>query len=52
MAITIKSIPVLKQRVARSFVDKAEASLSQRATIDFSKQIESAKRILEKAKMK
>lgn len=52
MAIAIKSIPVLKQRTAKSFVKKANDSLSRRASVDFSKQLESAKRILEKAKMK
>lgn len=50
MAIAIKSIPILKQRSARNFIKKANDSLSKRATIDFSKQIDSARRILEKAK--
>jgi hypothetical protein len=52
MAIAIKSIPVLKHRTAKSFVKKANDSLSRRASVDFSKQLESAKRILEKAKTK
>lgn len=52
MAIAIKSIPVLKQRTAKDFVKKANDSLSRRASVDFSKQVVSAKRILEKAKLK
>jgi hypothetical protein len=52
MAIAIKSIPVLKQRTAKDFVKKANDSLSRRASVDFSKQVLSTKRILEKAKLK
>lgn len=52
MAIAIKSIPVLRGKLAEQFIDKAEKNLSKRATIDFSKQVQIANRILEKAKMK
>jgi len=52
MAIAIKSVPVLKENIARRFVEKAEDSLKQKGTIDFSKEAAIAKRILEKAKMK
>jgi len=52
MAIAIKSIPVLQDKDAKRFIDAAQKASSKKATIDFSRQIESAKRILEKAKMK
>jgi len=52
MAIAIKSIPILYGDNAKKFVDKANAAYAVKSTIDFSKQIESANSILEKAKMK
>ena len=52
MAIAIKSIPTLKDNVAEVFVSKAEASSAKRAAINFSKQVESTKSILKKAKMR
>ena len=52
MAIAIKSIPMLKQHAAKYFVEKAEDSFSHKATVDFSQEVASAKRILEKAKLK
>jgi hypothetical protein len=52
MAIAIKSIPLLKQRAAKRFLDKAEESLLQKGSIDFSKEVATAKRILGKAKLK
>ena len=52
MAIAIKSIPVLKNNVAKNFAKKAKESLALKGTIDFSAQKESARRILGKAKMK
>jgi hypothetical protein len=52
MAIPIKVVPVLKGKAARDFVLKADAAVSKKGTIDFSKQVSIANRILEKAKMK
>jgi hypothetical protein len=52
MAIPIKVVPVLKGKVARDFILKADAALSKKGTIDFSKQVSIANKILEKAKMK
>ena len=52
MAIAIKSIPTLKEKDAEVFVSKAEASSSKRATVNFSKQVQSTKAILKKANMR
>ncbi len=52
MAIPIKVVPVLKGKAARDFILKADAALSKKGTIDFSKQVSIANKILEKAKMK
>jgi len=51
MAIAIKSIPTLKSREARSFIDKANASSEKRATVNFSQQVKTAQAIIEKARM-
>lgn len=52
MAIPIKVVPVLKGKAASDFILKADAALSKQGTIDFSKQVSIANKILEKAKMK
>ena len=52
MAIAIKSIPVLTREVAQQFVERAEKNYSQKASIDFSKQVNIANKILAKAKLK
>jgi hypothetical protein len=52
MAITIKSIPTLKEKEAKAFNKKAEVTFSHRATVDFSKQVKSANVILHKAKLR
>ncbi len=52
MAIPIKVVPVLKGKAARDFILKADAALAKQGTIDFSKQVSIANKILEKAKMK
>lgn len=52
MAIPIKVVPVLKGKAARDFILKADAALLKKGTIDFSKQVSIANKILEKAKMK
>ena len=51
MALAIKSIPVLKNDAAEAFIKKAEANMSKKATVDFSKQVISGRAILKKAKM-
>jgi len=53
MAIDIKSIPVLEDKVASKFIEKADANYSdKKASIDFSKQVQSADNILSKSKAK
>jgi hypothetical protein len=52
MPIPIKVVPVLKGKAARDFILKADAALAKQGTIDFSKQVSIANKILEKAKMK
>jgi hypothetical protein len=51
MALTIKSIPVLKEKEAENFVKKAEKAASKSSTVDFSKELKKAHDILKKAKM-
>ena len=50
MAIAIKSIPTLTEKVAKTFILKADAETKKRGSVDFSKQVSSANKILEKAK--
>ena len=52
MAIKIKSVPVLKGKLARDFVRKAKANLARRGTIDFSREIKTTREILRKANMR
>ena len=52
MATAIKSIPTLTEKVAKTFIRKADAETKKRGSVDFSKQVSSANKILEKAKMK
>lgn len=52
MAIAIKSIPVLKDANAKSFVTKANIASQKTVVVNFSSQVKSASKILEKAKMK
>ncbi len=52
MAISIKSIPVLKSKVAEAFIENANKTYhTKKGTIDFSKQTRDANKILKKAKM-
>lgn len=51
MAIAIKSIPTLKNKVAQRFVHKAETAVINRATVDFSEQVKTTQAILNKAKL-
>jgi len=52
MAIEIKTIPVLENKTAERFISKAEKALSKKGSVDFSKEVKSAKKILEKAKLR
>lgn len=51
MAISIKSVPTLKDKIAEKFVDDANKASKKRATIDFSKQAKACSSILSKAKL-
>ncbi|MNI58443.1 hypothetical protein D3C73_1135550 [compost metagenome] len=51
MAIAIKVIPVLKDKVAASFERQVSSNFSNRASVDFSSQVKSASKILSKAKI-
>jgi hypothetical protein len=52
MATAIKSIPTLTEKVAKTFIRKADAETKKRGSVNFSKQVSAANKILEKAKMK
>jgi hypothetical protein len=52
MAIAIKSIPILKKNVAKSFVRSADNASNQKGSVNFSVQVTAAQKILEKAKLK
>lgn len=53
MAITIKSIPTLENKVASAFMESAQANYSEKkASVDFSQEVKSADKILAKAKVK
>lgn len=49
MAIYVKPIPTLTGEIARHFNKMARENETNRGSIDFSKQVETAKRILEKS---
>lgn len=51
MAIAIKTIPVLRDKVASAFVAKANQNSSKKEKIDFSKQTSIASKILSKSKI-
>lgn len=52
MAIAIKSIPVLKDSVAKNFARNAESASKNKGSVNFSSQVSAAKKILDKAKLK
>lgn len=53
MAIDIKSIPVLEDKIALEFIQKADSTFQKKKeTVDFSKQVKSAENILSKSKLK
>ena len=49
MAIAIKTIPTLKEKEAKAFIEKASATYSKKATVNFTKQVQTASAILAKA---
>ncbi len=51
MAITIKSIPVLKAKEAKVFEKKIETNIRKKSTVNFTKQTSMATAILEKASL-
>lgn len=51
MALTIKSIPVLKEKEAEKFVKMATKATSKSSTVDFSKELKKTHAILKKANM-
>ena len=52
MALAIKSVPVLKGKAAAEFIKNADAaSEKMRGAIDFTKQAETAAKIIAKAKL-
>jgi len=51
MAITIKSIPVLRNKAAVHFTNKVTENTARRNSIDFSKETSVASKILAKAKL-
>jgi hypothetical protein len=51
MAIAIKSIPVLRDKAAKAFTLTVTANSAKRSSIDFSKQVSTASKILAKAKI-
>ena len=52
MSLTIKHIPILYDKEADKFIENADNSYIMKDSIDFNKEMESMKIILEKAKMK
>lgn len=51
MAIAIKSIPVLRDKAAKVFTLTVNANSAKRSSVDFSKQVSTASKILAKAKI-
>lgn len=51
MALAISSVPVLHGEAAERFEKKMKASEQKRGSVDFSKQIAEARKILSKAKI-
>lgn len=51
MAIPIKVVPVLTGDAAKRFDQKATETVAKKGTINFSKELEIAKKILAKAKL-
>lgn len=51
MAIAIKSIPVLRDKAAQAFTFTVTVNTAKKSSIDFSKQVSVASKILAKAKI-
>lgn len=51
MAIAIKNIPTLNKKEAEAFIKKAETTYSNKASVDFTRQVQSANSILAKANL-
>ncbi|MGG7034476.1 MAG: hypothetical protein ACI7YS_04675 [Flavobacterium sp.] len=51
MAIAIKSIPVLRDKAAQAFTSTVTANTAKKSSVDFSKQVSVASKILAKAKI-
>ncbi|WP_162923608.1 hypothetical protein [Arachidicoccus soli] len=51
MAITIKSVPVLKDRVAATFTKKIAENAAKKSSVKFTEQINISNKILAKAKI-
>jgi len=51
MSIAIKSIPVLKKKAADAFTKKVVANSVNKHSINFAKQVNTASKILAKAKI-
>ncbi len=49
MAIAIKSVPTLRSKAAKNFIKNAEEASKKRGSIDFSKEVKEANKILAKA---
>lgn len=52
MAIYIKPIPTLTGKVAEKFEKMARKNESRRGTVDFSREVEMTKKILEKSNLR
>ena len=52
MAIAIRTIPILSEKEANAFNEKANATYSRKASVDFSKEVKSTRSILSKAKLR
>ena len=51
MAIAIKSIPVLRDKAAQAFTSSVTVNTAKKSSVDFSKQVSVASKILAKAKI-
>ena len=51
MALAISSIPVLKDKLAETFIKKAKQAEKEKSSIDFSKQREEMRKIMKKAQI-
>jgi hypothetical protein len=52
MAIRIKTVPLLRGKLAEAFENRASANLVNKESIDFTKEADNAQKILNKSKIK